>query len=153
MLLDLFVQVGILEGGTLGLQYGRGHPNILSVPIELDIGGVAEDAELDVLAKPVLVDEDTAEVGDALVDGTVRGGGHYGVLEVGLGLADFVEREESKVRVLSNQSDTVMQDTMPNYEGGGCTLTRTRNFSQRLLSNLLLSPLLPIFFSTFTFFR
>ena len=79
-LLDLFVQVGVLEGGTLGLQYGRGHPNILSVPIELDIGGVAEDAGLDVIAKPVLVDEDTAEVGDTLVDGTVRGGGHYGVL-------------------------------------------------------------------------
>ena len=59
-LLDLFVQVGVLKGGALGLQYGRGHPNNLSVLIELDIGGVADDAGLDTLAKPVLVDEDAA---------------------------------------------------------------------------------------------
>ena len=96
-LLDLFVQVGVLEGGALGLQYGRGHPNNLSVLIELDIGGVADDAGLDALAKPVLVDEDTAEVGAglyigvALVDGTVHGGDHFGILEVGLDLAVFVD--------------------------------------------------------------
>ena len=63
----------------------------------MDIGGVAEDAELDALSKPVLVDRDTAEVGAglyvgaALVDGTGRRGGHYGALEVGLDLAVFVD--------------------------------------------------------------
>ena len=65
-LVDLFVQVGILEGGALRLQYSRGHPNNLSVSMELDIGGVVEDAELDALAKPVLVNEDTPEVGAGL---------------------------------------------------------------------------------------
>ena len=52
----------------------------------MDIEGVAEDAGLDALAKPVLVDRDTAEVGAD--EGGVEGEGAV------------------------NQWDTVMQDTI-----------------------------------------
>ena len=56
-------------------------------------------------------------------------------------------RKESKVRVLTNQLYTVMQDAIcHNMKGVGCTLARARNISQCLLSNLLF-PSLPFFFS------
>ena len=59
----------------------------------------------------------------------------------------LLRRKESKVRVLTNQLYTVMQDAIcHNMKGVGCTLARARNISQSLLSNLLF-PSLPFFFS------